>query len=173
MREDRRKRQVQLEFDVNKPNFRQYEGTFMNEMLIQQYGIFLIGAGLSLVLFLLLFLILRRQSLKKRALRPAAQIAHDDEVMPAQSDDRQLLPQAPAGSDVPDVPEQPSGFKLFKRNSPKHAAPEPAQNVTRLQDIEQEMLAIRELFRQGQISRSVYVAETKALYETARLVQQA
>jgi len=44
--------------------------------------------------------------------------------------------------------------------------------MKRLVDIEQEMLAIRELFRQGEISRSVYVAETKALYETARLVKE-
>ena len=44
-------------------------------------------------------------------------------------------------------------------------------DLARLVDIEQEMLAIREMFRQGEISRSVYVAETKALYETARLVK--
>ena len=50
----------------------------MSEMLIQQYGIFLIGAGLSLVVFLLLFLILRRRAAKSKSLRPTAQNILDE-----------------------------------------------------------------------------------------------
>ena len=38
----------------------------MNDVLIQQYGIFFIGAGLSIVLFLLLFLVLRRNAQKEK-----------------------------------------------------------------------------------------------------------
>ena len=71
-------------------------------------------------------------------------------------------------------PDEADGFQLFKRKSnPTNANPAQAlDDMKRLIDIEQEMLAIRELFRQGEISRSVYVAETKALYETARLVKE-
>lgn len=145
----------------------------MNELLIQQYGIFLIAAGVSLVFFLLLFLVLRRQSMKKRGLRPAAQ-AVNEALATNQIDEPAAAPvQAPSVAMAePDKMEESGGFKLFKRSKAKASTSVKADNVTRLQDIEQEMLAIRELFRQGEISRSVYVAETKALYETARLVQQ-
>ena len=143
----------------------------MNELLIQQYGIFLIGAGLSLVFFLLLFLVLRKQSLKKRGLRPAAQVV-SDEISVAMAPDLDSAADAPSLQPAVPSAEEAGGFKLFKRSRSKSKPAAADGAVTRLQDIEQEMLAIRELFRQGEISRSVYVAETKALYETARLVQQ-
>ncbi|MGC6516797.1 MAG: hypothetical protein ACON49_02095 [Candidatus Puniceispirillaceae bacterium] len=153
----------------------------MSETLIQQYGLFLIGAGLLLVLFLLIFLVIRRQSAKKRTLRPAAQqVAEALFVEGQQGLQEPMLSQSLSAAPVPQEPkakgQEAGGFQLFKRR--KKAKAEPAggadsgQNITRLADIEQEMLAIRELFRQGQISRSVYVAETKALYETARMMKQ-
>ena len=137
----------------------------MSEILLQQYGIFLIGAGLSLALLLLVFLLMRRNALKKRGLRPAA-------LAIAEADDEVLVPPQ---VDVPieDNPmKEAGGFQFFKRSKVKKSKTAPSVATTRLVDIEQEMLAIRELFRTGQISRSVYVAETKALYETARLVEK-
>lgn len=45
-------------------------------------------------------------------------------------------------------------------------------NVKRLESIEQEMLALRELFQSGQIDRSVYVLETRSLYDEAKALTQ-
>ena len=147
----------------------------MSETLLQQYGLFLIGAGLSLALLLILFLLLRRNAQKQRGLRPAAAaIAIENEAELAQAQAPSLQNEADNSGAQP-MAEEAGGFKLFKRKKSSDKAKNPkdsAENVARLVDIEQEMLAIRELFRTGQISRSVYVAETKALYETARLVQK-
>lgn len=162
----------------------------MNDILIQQYGIFLIGAGLSIVLFLLLFLVLRRNAQKKKGLRPNAQAA----AMAAEALEQQAetapqinmgqepedMAMAGASQDAMPTDDENSGFKFMKRqrkkSKDKKADADKGQassqdDLARLVDIEQEMLAIREMFRQGEISRSVYVAETKALYETARLVK--
>lgn len=162
----------------------------MNDILIQQYGIFLIGAGLSIVLFLLLFLVLRRNAQKKKGLRPNAQAA----AMAAEALEQQAetapqinmgqepedMAMAGASQDAMPTDDENSGFKFMKRqrkkSKDKKADADRSQassqdDLARLVDIEQEMLAIREMFRQGEISRSVYVAETKALYETARLVK--
>ena len=162
----------------------------MNDVLIQQYGIFFIGAGLSIVLFLLLFLVLRRNAQKRKGLRPNAQAA----AMAAAALEKEVeaTPQIDMGHSSGNQHETAlaqgdmasedngSGFKLMKRQRKKNKdknrdAPRSVaasqDDLARLVDIEQEMLAIREMFRQGEISRSVYVAETKALYETARLVK--
>lgn len=162
----------------------------MNDVLIQQYGIFFIGAGLSIVLFLLLFLVLRRNAQKRKGLRPNAQAA----AMAAAALEKkaETTPQIDMGQGSENqhdtalaqgdmaAEENGSGFKLMKRQRKKSkdknsGAPRSdtasQDDLARLVDIEQEMLAIREMFRQGEISRSVYVAETKALYETARLVK--
>ena len=148
----------------------------MSEILLQQYGIFLIVAGLSLALLMALFLLMRRNAQKKRGLRPAA-------LAIAQADDAGLLspvtPDDMASDDMASdegadekAAEDVGGFQFFKRKKSEKNDKPSSGATTRLVDIEQEMLAIRELFRAGQISRSVYVAETKALYETARLVQK-
>ena len=151
----------------------------MREELLQQYGLFLIGAGLSLALVLLLFLILRRNALKRRGLRPTAAA-----VMAEQDDQAADMPETSAPrvnqGDEADTSADEAGFKLFKRKKTANTADTLSDGGPkggaddlnrRLIDIEQEMLAIRELFRTGQISRTVYVAESKALYETARLVK--
>lgn len=141
----------------------------MSEILLQQYGIFLIGAGLSLALLMLLFLLMRRNAQKKRGLRPAA-------LAIAEADEPALVPpQTEHPADPPREDEaikEAGGFQFFKRKKAEKTEIPSSEATMRLVDIEQEMLAIRELFRSGQISRSVYVAETKALYETARLVQK-
>ena len=162
----------------------------MNDVLIQQYGIFFIGAGLSIVLFLLLFLVLRRNAQKRKGLRPNARAA----AMAAAALEKEVeaTPQIDMGHSSGNQHETAlaqgdmaseddgSGFKLMKRQRKKNkdknrdaqrSVAASQDDLARLVDIEQEMLAIREMFRQGEISRSVYVAETKALYETARLVK--
>lgn len=198
----------------------------MSNNLIQQYGLFFIAIGLSLVLFLLIFLVLRRRSLAKRGLRPAAaamseELAHQemlstssdaqagiDQSMMATSDaaSAQMPALMPDGEEVPANQSNNSekdsqkaqgnssgGFQLFRRSKkakkPKKAdssetvsqsalrdglpkaASHDASPVPRLLEIEQEMLALRELYQQQEITLTVYVAETKALYNTARLLK--
>ena len=146
----------------------------MSEMLIQQYGIFLIGAGLSLVVFLLLFLILRRRAVKSKSLRPTAQNILDEMAQKDSENDGMPALDSLEPEFTTQTADDADGFQLFKRKSKSTNASSAvlSADMKRLADIEQEMLAIRELFRQGEISRSVYVAETKALYETARLVKE-
>ena len=165
------------------------KGRDMSEELLQQYGLFIIGAGLALVLLLILFLLLRRSSQNKKGLRPAAAaIAAEAEAekpiepslsapVGASADDSGTLTivvGAESGDDAD------GGFKLFKRESKKPAKDKVSKSKdtltksdidARLRQIEQEMLAIRELFRNGEITQSVYVAETQALYDTAKLIQ--
>lgn len=157
----------------------------MRDMLIQQYGIFLIGAGLALVVLLLLFLLMRRQAKKRLKMRPAVeQMLAEDPLLTENGADSPLAQASEANAPLP-VPQRAveeesnnGGFRLFKRAkkaSSATAALDEAPTGTdlkRLVDIEQEMLALRELFRDGKITRTVYVAETKALYETARLVKE-
>ena len=165
------------------------KGRDMSEELLQQYGLFIIGAGLALVLLLVLFLLLRRSAQNKKGLRPAAaaiaaEAEADQPVEPslsvpagASADEAGTLTIA-VGSETGDDAD--GGFKLFKRKSKKSAKDKVAKGSNtltksdidaRLREIEQEMLAIRELFRNGEITQSVYVAETRALYDTAKLIQ--
>lgn len=159
------------------------KGSDMSEELLQQYGLFIIGAGLALVMLLVLFLLLRRASQTKRGLRPSAAAiaaeAHEEAVSepslkaPSLADKDEEAMTIAIGAQ--DDASQDSGFKLFKRKSKKPAKSDvvTASDIDqRLREIEQEMLAIRELFRDGQITQSVYVAETQALYETAKLIQE-
>ena len=137
----------------------------MSNELIVEYGIYLIVIGLVLVLLLCLMLFLRRRGQSKKQLRPAAA---------AVADDTKALPELPtfgeadtmSGSD-----EGADGFQIFKKKKSQNKDSKSDDLVSQLQNIEQEMLALRELFRNGEITRSVYIAETKALYEKAQQVK--
>lgn len=63
-----------------------------------------------------------------------------------------------------------SGFRFFKRKGKDAAASsngEPEDDVFLL-GLEQEMLATRQLYLDGLISKEVYVTETRALYDKAQ-----
>ena len=63
-----------------------------------------------------------------------------------------------------------SGFQFFKRKGKAPATPsgdEPEDDVFLL-GLEQEMLATRQLYLDGLISKEVYVIETRALYDKAQ-----
>ena len=138
----------------------------MNDELIVEYGIYLIVIGLVLVLLLCLLLFLRRRSQSKKGLRPAA-AAVVDEI--------EAMPEPPALSDAAESQseaiEETGGFKIFKKNDKQKKAGQSDDTLSQLQSIEQEMLALRELFRNGEITRSVYIAETKALYDKAQQIK--
>lgn len=60
-----------------------------------------------------------------------------------------------------------AGFQFFRRGSGKAAADDNADLVA----IEQEMLAVRQLYADGHILKDVYVAETRRLYGKAKALQ--
>lgn len=152
----------------------------MSQELLQQYGILLIIVGLILVALLLVLLILRRRASAKKGLRPAAAAAAtlgNDE----QSPDAVQMEISIAQEDPPEQTKTDGGFQLFKKKKSKStkqkkisakSAEADAEIVARLEDLEQQMLALRELFRAGDITRSVYIAETKALYDIAQTLRQ-
>ena len=65
-------------------------------------------------------------------------------------------------------------FAIFKKRDNKKAQKEPAQkpvkdrNVEALTEIERDMLALKELFDAGHIDASIYVEETRKLYDKAQ-----
>ena len=60
------------------------------------------------------------------------------------------------------------GFQFFKRNGAEKTQ---SDDDAALAAIEQEMLAIRQLFADGHILEDVYVAETRRLYDKAKTLK--
>ena len=60
------------------------------------------------------------------------------------------------------------GFQFFKRNGGEKTQ---GDDDAALAAIEQEMLAIRQLFADGHILKDVYVAETRRLYGKAKTLK--
>jgi len=146
----------------------------MTDDLLQQYGLLLIGIGASFFLILLLVALLRLRK-NKRGLRPAAAMAVEESSASDDVPTAPVMPKAPATMPAAEEAiEASAGFKLFKRRKKRKNKQGAGQDdvASQLADIEQQMLALRELFRNGEIARSVYIAETKALYETARLLTE-
>ena len=75
-----------------------------------------------------------------------------------------------AKADAAESPEAVSegGFQFFKRNGTKKPQ---SDDDAALAAIEQEMLAIRQLFADGHILKDVYVAETRRLYGKAKTLK--
>ena len=145
----------------------------MTDDLLQQYGLLLIGIGASFFLILLIVALLRLRK-HKRGLRPAAAMAVEESSISDDAPTAPVMPQVPESMPAAeDAMEASGGFKLFKRRKKRKNKQAGQDDVaSQLADIEQQMLALRELFRNGEIARSVYIAETKALYETARLLTE-
>lgn len=84
----------------------------------------------------------------------------------------------PAVLDSPDTLEQTDDFMIFKRS--ERAAPQRKEEAMpsaeglsieeNLQLIEREMIKLRDMFKQGHVTRDVYVDETRNLYHQARAV---
>ena len=85
-----------------------------------------------------------------------------DKKMPVE-----LSAQAENGNAVKD--EGQDGFSFFKKA--KEAEKEGGDEDPTLVAIEQEMLAVRALYRGGHIIKGVYVSETRRLYAKARQVK--
>ena len=84
----------------------------------------------------------------------------------------------PAVMDSPDTLEQTDDFMIFKRS--ERAAPQRKEEAMpsaeglsieeNLQLIEREMIKLRDMFKQGHVTRDVYVDETRNLYHQARAI---
>jgi hypothetical protein len=78
---------------------------------------------------------------------------------------------APEGSAPAEVAQPAAGFKFFKKQGKAGAAdagPSDKDDDVFLLGLEQEMLATRQLYLDGMISKEVYVMETRALYDKAQ-----
>ena len=92
----------------------------------------------------------------------ADDVADDGDVAAAPATRKDTAPSPPTGEG--------SGFRFFKRKGKEAAASsdgEPEDDVFLL-GLEQEMLATRQLYLDGLISKEVYVTETRALYDKAQ-----
>jgi len=155
----------------------------------------LIGALLALVALLFIWLLLRLVgagriksapvndepnitfmdvSAQTAAEAKAAALAHGDkdDVVPLQD-----IAAAPTGEASTDAPvasndaQLASGFTFFKKRSAAEASRTETANLEDdvfLLGLEQEMLATRQLYLDGLISKEVYVTETRALYDKAQ-----
>jgi hypothetical protein len=63
-------------------------------------------------------------------------------------------------------PSDQEGFSFFKK--PPEVAPVENSDDSTLLAIEQEMLAVRQLYTEGHLLREVYVSETRRLFEEAK-----
>ena len=83
----------------------------------------------------------------------------------------------PAAPDSADELEQTDDFMIFKRS--ERSAPQRKEEMLsseglsieeNLQLIEREMIKLRDMFKQGHVTRDVYVDETRNLYHQARAI---
>ena len=150
----------------------------------QPYWIML-GALLVLLGLLMLWLLvrLRRARLAKRADAAfAAEVTFDDISAEAAADNPPATRQPASASAPPTAAgsesEPVSGFRFFKKKSknadvPAEGAPS-SRSADEIDDdiyllgLEQEMLATRQLYLDGLITKEVYVTETRALYDKAQ-----
>ena len=131
---------------------------------------------LALLLMWLLVLMRRARLAKEGAATPAPEMTFSEvsaeaaaAAAPESADD------AASGGSEAAVPApatgEGSGFRFFKRKgrgvASKPSGDDPEDDVFLL-GLEQEMLATRQLYLDGLISREVYVTETRALYDKAQ-----
>jgi len=161
----------------------------------------LIIAGLAVVFVVLILFVFLRLFIRPRpgmhddhnAAAPITEIGLDDKAFdlraapafdsaPA-SDSTPAFDSAPVSSPVAggsDRQQDIENFKIFRRSEnqasvrvkeplPAEASLSPEEN---LRLIETEMVKLRDLFRQGHVSRDVYVDETRNLYHQAKALSK-
>ena len=154
----------------------------------QLYWIML-GTLLALLALLVIWLVVRLRRARKAGQAPAqdmpeitfndvtAQAAAEAQANPAHEDSPEDKGAEDKGADMPadrapdEVPQPAAGFKFFKKRSKSEAEsakPVDPEDDVFLLGLEQEMLATRQLYLDGLISKEVYVTETRALYDKAQ-----
>ena len=113
-----------------------------------------------------------KQQAEAEAAAEAKASATRDDVMPLQ--DIAATPASNASADMPaptENAEPAPGFTFFKKRGATKAGQSETANPEDdvfLLGLEQEMLATRQLYLDGLISKEVYVTETRALYDKAQ-----
>jgi hypothetical protein len=151
----------------------------------------MLGALLGLLVLLVIWLALRLRRAHRISQQPVKdepEITFSDVTAEAAADAQATLHHDNAATldDIVDAPasapltggaahdevSQPAaGFKFFKRRSKAgtgEAGPTDPEDDVFLLGLEQEMLATRQLYLDGLISKEVYVTETRALYNKAQ-----
>lgn len=146
----------------------------------------MLGTLLALLALLVIWLAIRLRRAKKAGEQPVKkdtpEITFDDVTAQAAADmpagqaqdggaQGEVAADMPAGLAPDEVPQPAAGFKFFKKSARGEAgsatAADPEDDVFLL-GLEQEMLATRQLYLDGLISKEVYVMETRALYDKAQ-----
>ena len=147
-------------------------------------------AGLSgaLILILLLMVIIAVMGRKSGKSGQSAKGKEQTPVLPAEEPQIQKpdmadtaasqVEKSPPVLDSADAIEQTDDFMIFKRS--ERPAPQRKEEVMpsaegltiedNLQLIEREMIKLRDMFKQGHVTRDVYVDETRNLYHQARAI---
>ena len=143
-------------------------------------------AGLSSALILILLLMVMIAVMGRKSGKAAENTAnasaeepkiHAQELLDAARLDSQQGSD-PAAPDSAGEIEQTDDFMIFKRSersSPQRKeevmpSPEGLSIEENLQLIEREMIKLRDMFKQGHVTRDVYVDETRNLYHQARAI---
>lgn len=139
------------------------------------------GALILILLLMVIIAVMGRKSSKTNENTAAApaeepQIQTQDRADTPLSD-AEMAPVPPA-LDSTDAIEQTDDFMLFKRSErPGHQRKEEAMPSSEglsieenLQLIEREMIKLRDMFKQGHVTRDVYVDESRNLYHQARAI---
>ena len=147
-------------------------------------------AGLSgaLILILLLMVIIAVMGRKSGKSGQSGKGEKQTPVLPAEEPQIQKpdmadtaasqVEKSPPVRDSADAIEQTDDFMIFKRN--ERPAPQRKEEVMpsaegltiedNLQLIEREMIKLRDMFKQGHVTRDVYVDESRNLYHQARAI---
>tara|TARA_X000000950_G_scaffold288074_1_gene403151 strand:- start:2382 stop:2948 length:567 start_codon:yes stop_codon:yes gene_type:complete len=178
-------------------DFTNMAATIVERMILAMPGpesphyLTMLGALAGLLALLVIWLVLRLRRAHKISQQPVkdeTEITFSDVTAEAAADAQAALHHdnaatlediagAPARAPLPDdtahdeVSQPAAGFKFFKRRSKagtgEAGQTDPDDDVFLL-GLEQEMLATRQLYLDGLISKEVYVTETRALYDKAQ-----
>ena len=140
-------------------------------------------AGLSAALLCILLLMLVIALIGRKKNKSPAELTGTASEAQIETDPDMAVPVSMAAADSltveeSDDPEKTDDFMIFKRGErqntqrKKQMLPS-AEGLTiedNLQLIEREMIKLRDMFKQGHVSRDVYVDETRNLYHQAKAI---
>ncbi len=140
-------------------------------------------AGLSAALLCILLLMLVIALIGRKETKSPAELTGTASEAQTETDPDMAVPASMAAGDSlaveeSDDPEQTDDFMIFKRGErqntqrKKQMLPS-AEGLTiedNLQLIEREMIKLRDMFKQGHVTRDVYVDETRNLYHQAKAI---
>lgn len=142
-----------------------------------------LSAALILILLLMVIIAIMGRKSGKIAENTANAPAKEPQIQKEEMADMpptaaSQLEKSSAAVDSADAIEQTDDFMIFKRSerpvSPRKEEVMPSSEELSIEDhlqiIEREMIKLRDMFKQGHVTRDVYVDETRNLYHQARAI---